>query len=103
MATIEIHRPMDYFGICRKLKVWIDGVHIGGVRTEETEIFEVTDAIHTVQVSMDWCKSVPYEVEGSNGKATKLIARTKYWMPIACILGFVRPSLVFAVVPKENT
>lgn len=102
MAIIEIHRPMDYYGIYRKLKVWIDGVHIGGIRTEETEIFEVTDAIHTVQVSMDWCKSVPYEVEMSNGKATKLIARTKYWMPVALILCFVRPSLVFTVMPKRN-
>ncbi len=103
MAIIEIHRPMDFFGICRKQKVWIDGVHIGYVRTCETQKFEVTDAIHTVQVSMDWCKSIPYEVNMSNGAATVLIARTKYWMLIALVLCFFRPSLVFAVKARENS
>lgn len=103
MATIEIHRPFCYNGAAGLLKVWVDGVHIGNIRTRQTEQFKVADAPHSIQVSQSWCKSVPYEIDMSNGKATKLIARTKYWMPIASLLSFVRPSQVFSVVPKENT
>lgn len=101
MATIEIHRPWAYFGCVRKLKVWIDGVHVGHVRTRTSEAFEVTNAPHAIRVSMDWCKSVPFKIDLSNGGTAELIAQT-IWFPASAFLMIFWPPLVFSVVPKWN-
>lgn len=58
-ATIQIKRGNDYFGVARKLKVYIDEQHVGGVRWQQTEDFVVTPGRHLVYVKMDWCTSKP--------------------------------------------
>jgi len=100
MATIEIYRHWGYLGAVRALKVWIDGVPVGYIRTRRTELFNVSDATHSIRVSMDWCKSVPLEVDLSNGGTTALIAKT-LWMPASAFLVFIRPSIVFSIIPKR--
>lgn len=99
MATIEIYRPFGYFGGARSLKVWIDGVHAGNVRTRRTELFKVSDATHSVRVSMDWCKSVPLEVDLSNGGSVALLAKTLRFP--AFFITLIRPSLAFYVIQKH--
>ncbi len=101
MAAIEIHRPWACFGVFRELKVWIDGVQVGNVRIRRSEVFEVTNATHTIRVSMDWCKSPPFEVDLGNGGTTELIAKT-IWFPVSVFLTFLWPPLVFSVIPKRN-
>ena len=102
MATIEIHRPFCYNGAAGLLKVWVDGIPLGNIRTLKTEQFNVSDAPHSIQVSQSWCRSVPFEVDMSNGKTVTLTAMTKWWFPIAFLLEFIRPSLVFTIIPKKN-
>jgi len=97
MATIEIYRPFGYFGCARNLKVWVDGILVGNVHTKRTELFKVSDAVHSVQVSMDWCKSVPMKVDLSNGGTSVLAAKT-LWFPASLFIAFIRPSRAFFVV-----
>ncbi len=81
--------------------MWIDEVHVGSVRATKSEIFGVTDAPHTIRVSMDWCKSAPCEVDLSNGGTTELVVETIRFLD-GLFLTFLHPSRVFSVIPKGN-
>jgi len=102
MGTIKIQRPWGNFGVIRRLKVWIDDTHVGNVRTNKSEVFEVSEAPHSVQVSMDWCKSAPCRVDLSNGGSIELVARTISF-PASLFLAFWRPSVVFYVEPGNTS
>lgn len=103
MAAIQIHRPFRYEGCVSPLKVWVDGVQVGSVRTRRTELFKVSDAAHSVSVSQGWSKSVSLEINLSDGETVELTARIKWRFPASVIIGLIRPSLLFTLMPAKQT
>jgi len=89
-----MHRPWNYYGCARKLKVIIDGDSAGGDGAGKTKSFDVTDAVHTVQVSMDWVKSVPIQVDATSGSEVKVDVEFARF-PMIMLNTFVAPSKVF--------
>jgi hypothetical protein len=103
MAAIQIHRPFCYEGSVSPLKVWVDGVQVGSVRTRRTELFKVSDAAHSISVSQGWSKSVPLEINLSDGKTIDLTVRIKWRFPASVIIELIRPSLLFTLIPVKQT
>jgi hypothetical protein len=56
-AVIRVRRTSQLACKWRKIKVWIDGAHVGSLRDGETADFPVTLGAHTVWASVDWCKT----------------------------------------------
>jgi hypothetical protein len=96
-----IYRPWAYFGCARKLKVWIDGVHVGNIHTRKSETLEVTGAAHSIRVSMDWCKSTSFEMDAHDNERIELIAKT-IWFPASLLLTFLWPQRVFSIARKKD-
>ncbi|MDZ7715065.1 MAG: hypothetical protein U5J95_02515 [Balneolaceae bacterium] len=66
-ATIRITRGSDYFGVLRKLKVYINQEHRGGVKHNSSLDIHVTPGMYQVYVKMDWCRSKPVTPHLSDG------------------------------------
>lgn len=75
-AKIRITRGKDYFGMVRKLKVFIDKKHAGGVKWNKSEEFPVSPGMHYIQVKMDWCKSVPVTPRLKEGELVEYVVIT---------------------------
>lgn len=58
-ATIRITRGQDFFGVFRKLKVYINQEHFGGVKHDSSLDIHVTPGMYHIYVKMDWCRSKP--------------------------------------------
>ena len=63
MGTIVIRRPNDGGGHFRRLKVFIDGVQVAGLRPNRSHTAEVTVGIHQVQARMDWVTCNPLTID----------------------------------------
>jgi len=65
-STIYIRRKEDYFGVARKLKVFIDGKHVADLKWGQAIDIHVRPGYHTVKVKMDWCtcKPVGFKLRG---------------------------------------
>lgn len=98
MAEVSIHRPWNYYGCARKLKVWVDGVEVGAVGTKKTEVFEISDGAHVVQVSMDWAKSVPFQLVTLPGSRAELEVQFVNFIA-GMFMIFFAPSQVFSLRP----
>lgn len=61
-ATIRITRKNDYFGLARKLKVYVDNKHVGNVRWKNSVDISVPPGRHEFYVKMDWCRSTPIQL-----------------------------------------
>ncbi|WP_422948617.1 hypothetical protein [Undibacterium sp. Ren11W] len=97
MSEVTIVRPWAYFGFARALKVSIDGVNIGSISSRKTEKFSVSSGSHTIQVSMDWCKSVPLSINVSENSTVSLKVEAQFIL-LAALCCFFRPSKVFKLV-----
>jgi hypothetical protein len=64
MGTLVIHRPNDYGGTFRRLKVYVDGAEVAGLLPNKTFTIEVTAGVHEVRGRMDWatCHPLPVQV-----------------------------------------
>lgn len=69
MGTLIIRRPNDGGGYFRRLKVYIDGTEVAGLRPNETHTVEIADGVHEVRVRMDWVTCDPLSVEVTEGEA----------------------------------
>jgi hypothetical protein len=97
MSQIKIYRPWSYFGLVRALEVNIDGVNVGKVGSRKTAEFNIESGKHTIQVSMDWCKSVPLTFNVSDNANISFEVKVSF-MPLALLFCFFRPSKVFSLV-----
>lgn len=70
-SKIKITRYQDFFGIMRKLKVFIDGRHIGDVRWDNSNEFSISPDSHQLYVKMDWCKSKPINIDIGENEVVK--------------------------------
>lgn len=98
--TLEIIRPWAYFGCVRKLKVFVNGDKVSEVSTKESEIIDLPEGTHSVQVGMDWCKSKPYAV--SSEKNTTLTVSCANFV-LATLFCFTKPSKVFSLNAIQKT
>ncbi len=101
MATVKIHRPWAYFGFVRKLKVWIDDVHVGSIQSKKSQTFELDSGTHVIRVSMDWCKSKPLEISDKNNEEIRVTVKTVFWL-YAMAMVFFKPLGVFQVLQEES-
>ena len=102
MATIRIKRIQSYFGAVRKIKFWIDGCHLGNVPPRSDAVFEVSEGRHSLQVSMDWCKSVPFELNANADDETIIQVSTAFFL-VAMFYVIFKPSRVFTVEMDSST
>ena len=96
MSTISINRPLAYFGIYRKLIVWVDSQKVGEIKTKECFDYVIPEGEHSIQVSMDWCKSKRVNIKASKGENLHFSVKTQaIWFSIFTC--FFLPSKVFSV------
>jgi hypothetical protein len=62
MGTIAVRRPNDMGGRFRRLKIYIDGQEVAGLRPNQTYTAELADGVHEVRGRMDWARSKPLSV-----------------------------------------
>lgn len=67
-STIRIRRGQDYFGMVRKLKVFIDEQHVADLKWDTAIDIHVRPGFHTVRVKMDWCTCQPAGVKLDSGE-----------------------------------
>lgn len=73
-ATLTIHRPSDWAGgSWRSFVVRIDGKRVGKIAPGGTGEFSVPVGPHTVEVSMDWARSVPLHLTVEPGARLELV------------------------------
>ena len=101
MAEIRIHRPFFYVGCARKLKVMIDGEKVGGVGSGKTEVFQVSESPHWVQVSMDWCTSEAIQVDPTLGDGAEVKVEFASFFE-SMIYPFVAPSKLFRLSSESQ-
>jgi hypothetical protein len=93
-ALIVVHRGDQWFGRLRRYRVSIDNRPAGYVSRRGPSEFPVEPGVHTVEVAMDWARSLPSRLEVAPGSRTDLrIARTPWW-----ILKAGAPGAIFIIV-----
>jgi len=96
MYTISLNRPWAYFGVSRKLNVWVDSKKVGVIKTTDCFDYDIPEGDHTIQVSMDWCKSKQVNFKVSKGDDLCFSVKTQaIWFSIFTC--FFLPSRVFSV------
>lgn len=70
---------------------------IGAVKVGKTEVFEVTAAVHAVQVSMDWVKSPAVEVDLRSIDRAALRVQFAS-IPESLVYTFFAPTKIFTLV-----
>ena len=90
-GTVVVERMREWFGLLRKLRVYIDNAHVGDVRAGECRSFRVTAGEHDVRVSMDWCRSPSVRVNVAMSATIRLRARLRYGIVglLLCLFGIV--------------
>ena len=94
MNRIHIKRNPSFFGMARKMKIYIDGQHTGDVKNEKTTTVEVQDGVHEIQVGMDWCKSNKIELRIEEGVDEYLSIDTVFFI-VATLFSILYPPGVF--------
>ncbi|WP_417602914.1 hypothetical protein [Owenweeksia hongkongensis] len=64
MKKLIIQR-LDTANYFRKVAVLVEGKSIGKVSFAETAHFEISTEAKSVNVKLDWCKSLPFELDSS--------------------------------------
>jgi hypothetical protein len=97
---IGVRRARDYCGICRSLRVLIDGRPAGAVGYGRRALFPTPPGVYTVQVAMDWCRSETCEVHVRAGEVIELEGGLR-WRGLAwrwsLLAVFLAPGWVFVV------
>src|ERR1035437_2335583 len=99
MAKLSVSRHWCYFGFARALKILIDGSSVGSVKSRNSFELDLPKGSHTIQVSMDWCKTAEQEFNLGEIEEKHFLAKTNFWL-LALILCFIRPSKVFCINEK---
>jgi hypothetical protein len=68
MGTLAIKRPNDLGGYFRRLKIYVDGAEVAGLRPNKTFTIEVIAGVHEVRGRMDWRSCVPLRVQVTDGE-----------------------------------
>jgi len=83
VSTISINRPLAYFGVYRKLTVWVDSKNVGVIKTKECFNYDLPEGEHTIQVSMDWCKPKRINIKTTKGENLYCSVKTQaIWFSI---------------------
>jgi hypothetical protein len=96
VRNLNIERPWAYFGLIRKLKVWVDDKEVGAVKANQSFDFNLESGIHKIQVSMDWCKSTPHILNITDSGTVYCTVKT-IWFPLCLFLTLFLPSKVFKI------
>jgi hypothetical protein len=67
MGTLVVHRPDDWGGRIRRLKIFIDGAEVAGLRPNESHTAELPAGLHHVRGQMDWATCAPLPIEVPDG------------------------------------
>ncbi|MGB8193708.1 MAG: hypothetical protein WCF67_17380 [Chitinophagaceae bacterium] len=59
MATLQISRESEYANRFRKINIILDGKKVGELANGESKDFEITEGVHTLHATIDWCGSNP--------------------------------------------
>lgn len=97
MSGFTIRRTFKRFGYFNSLNVHVDGVRVGELRAGETRAFEVSEGLHHVHVSMDWCRSpaVAVAVPQTGGPTFDAGITFGLWSFMLCPLGILLWSQQF--------
>lgn len=60
-------RPNDYGGVFRRLKVYVDGQVVAGLRPNERVTFDLPVGRHRAHGAMDWARSSDLELDIAEG------------------------------------
>lgn len=82
-STIRVVRDEDFFGMARKLKVFIDDKHVTDLKYNQGININVSPGLYKVQVKMDWCTCKPEEVQLDAGEKVELQVETGFDESIA--------------------
>lgn len=63
MGLLQIRRKPAWYGRFRTLRVFVDGVHVGGVSARTAGRFELYPGVHSVYVKLDWVTSPSVSIE----------------------------------------
>ncbi len=74
MGTITVYREYG-IPLVGRLKVFVDGVHVTGLRSNSSVDITAGSGRHTVRVGMAWQASAPVDVELEDGGRVTLRAR----------------------------
>ncbi len=74
MGTLMISRDDSYFGSARRLVIYVDGVKVGKLRSDDAMSLELPNGKHTVRARMDWVTCRPRSVEVND----ELIRRVEF-------------------------
>jgi hypothetical protein len=98
-AWIALRRKREYFGCLRDLRILIDGREIDRLSIGTERCYAVTVGEHSVQVRMDWSKSLPHKLHLVDGEVAKLECGLRYRKPNLTFLlnGTFAPHRLFEV------
>jgi hypothetical protein len=89
MGTLVIHRPDDLGGRFRRLKIYVDGLEVVGMRPNKTFTIEVAAGVHEVRGRMDWATCHPLPVEIRDGETVTVEVSLPFW---GVLKSFVMPK-----------
>lgn len=101
---LAVRRARDYCGVSGAMRVLIDDRAAGSINYGDRAEFPLQPGRHTVRVSMDWCRSEPFELQIHEGEVAELEGGLRWrglawrWSVLAM---FVAPWWVFVVRPVD--
>jgi hypothetical protein len=89
MGTLVIRRPDDWGGRLRRLRIFIDGEEVAGLRPNEVHTAELPAGPHNVRGQMDWATCAPLPIEVPDGGTVQVEVSMPY---VAVLKAFVAPK-----------
>ncbi|MDZ7681847.1 MAG: hypothetical protein U5J63_09105 [Fodinibius sp.] len=75
-AIIRVSRGNHFFGMVRRLKVYLNGEVKGYVHRDTSTDIEVSPGRYLLYVKMDWCSSKVVEIDIGDGEQVEYRAHT---------------------------
>jgi hypothetical protein len=89
MGTLVIHRPDDWGGRIRRLRIFIDDAEVAGLRPNESHTAELPAGQHEVRGQMDWATCAPLQIEVPDGWTVHAEVSMPY---TAVFKSFIKPK-----------
>jgi len=102
-SIIRIHRGREYFGLARKLIVYLDDARSGEVRWNSHIDIPQKPGLHMLYVRMDWCLSPPLEIALDEGEVVELAVTTPAGAIRKLIAMYRSPLRFFELVRKGDS
>lgn len=96
MAKLMLQRSTQYFGHIRSLKIKIDTDLVVNLKSGETKTIEIPAGSHSIQASMDWCKSPILQLVIEE-EETKKIKAGSVFFPMTLLFCFIPPFHIFTL------